>query len=74
MLISEMIKHLEQVKQDNGDLECVIFNIEDAIDGHLYSEPVFTFLETNAEDKITSLLFIDFETFAAFTDTSDSIN
>jgi hypothetical protein len=75
MLISEMIAELEQLKKDNGDLDCLIFNSEDmAANGELNLEPVFMFPELDEEDKITSLLFVDFETFAAFNDTSDSIN
>lgn len=74
MLISQLIKHLEEIKKDNGDLQCVIFNTETMIEGELNIEPVFTVLDMDEEDKVNSLLFVDFDTFAAFTDTANIIS
>jgi len=62
MIISKMIKELEKVKSKYGDLECKVF---DSDEGESESE-AFICLNSEVNDDITSIIFIDQETRESF--------
>ena len=63
-----MIKHLEMVKEEHGDLECNVMEPDSFKDGFVEDATAYVSLSCDEFDNVKAVTFVDKETAEAFTE------